>query len=58
MEKRFLKVKEAVVLYSIGRDTLYRAIKTGKLKAYKPNGRDYLIKATELEAWIETKEAM
>jgi excisionase family DNA binding protein len=55
MEKTFLKVKEATKLYSIGRDTLYNAIKKGELKAYKPNCRDYLIKVTELEAWIQSK---
>lgn len=55
MEKTFLKVKEAAKQYSVGRDTLYNAIKRGELKAYKPNCRDYLIKVTELEAWIQSK---
>jgi excisionase family DNA binding protein len=55
MEKAFLKVKEAAKQYSVGRDTLYNAIKRGELKAYKPNCRDYLIKVTELETWIQSK---
>jgi len=55
MEKTFLKVKEATKLYSIGRDTLYNAIKKGELKAYKPNGRDFLLKVIEIEQWIESK---
>ena len=54
--KTFLKVKEAAVFYGIGRNLLYTAIKTKELKAYKPNCRDFLLKVTEIEAWIETKE--
>lgn len=57
MDKTFLKIKEAVKLYGIGRDTFYNAIKKGELKAYKPNCRDYLIKVSELEAWIQSKPA-
>jgi len=57
VDKTFLKIKEAVKLYGIGRDTFYNAIKKGELKAYKPNCRDYLIKVSELEAWIQSKPA-
>ncbi len=49
----FLKIREASKLYGIGRDCLYNAIHKGELQAYKPNGRDFLIKVSELEAWIE-----
>lgn len=55
MTKTFLKVKEASKLYSIGINVLYNAIHTGELRAYKPNCRDFLLKVTELEAWIESK---
>lgn len=55
MEKHFVKVKEAAKLYGIGRNLLYNAIRARKLKAYKPNGRDFLLKVTEIEEWIETK---
>jgi excisionase family DNA binding protein len=53
--KTFLKVKEAVQLYRIGKEVFYRAIHTGELKAYIPNGRDFLLKVTEIESWIESK---
>jgi excisionase family DNA binding protein len=55
MEKHFVKVKEAAKLYGIGRDTFYKAIHSGELKAYKPNCRDFILKVTEIEEWIETK---
>jgi len=53
--KNFLTIKEAVHQYSIGKNTFYDAIHNGELKAYKPNKRDYLLKVTEIEAWIESK---
>ena len=51
--KTFLKVREAVELYGVGRNCIYNAIHRGELRAYKPNGRDYLHKTSEIEAWIE-----
>lgn len=53
MQKTFLKVKEAASVYDVGRNCIYNAIHRGELRAYKPNGRDFLIKASELEKWIE-----
>lgn len=53
--KSFIKIKEAVKLYGIGKDVFYRAIHSGELKAYKPNGRDFLLKVIEIEQWIESK---
>ena len=55
--KSFIKIKEAVKLYGIGKDVFYRAIHSGELKAYKPNGRDFLLKVIEIEQWIESKPA-
>lgn len=55
--KTFLKIKEAATIYGIGRTLLYEAIHKGELKAYKPNGRDFLLKAIEIEKWIESKPA-
>mgnify|MGYP003881354393 CR=1 FL=1 len=52
--KTFLKVHEAAEYYGIGRNRLYGAIKNKELKAYKPNLKTYLLKRTEIEAWIET----
>ena len=55
MAKNFIKVKEAVNEYGIGKNNFYQAIHEGTLKAYKPNGRDFLIKVSDIEAWIESK---
>lgn len=53
--KPFIKVREAAKFYGVGINLLYRAIQKRELKAYKPNGRDYLLKASEVESWIESK---
>ncbi|TYQ14783.1 UNVERIFIED_CONTAM: excisionase family DNA binding protein [Acetivibrio alkalicellulosi] len=58
MEKLFVKVKEATKLSGIGKYTLYNAIKRGELQVYKPNCRDFLIKVTELEEWIKSKQVV
>ena len=55
--QNFIKVREAAKLYGIGRNLLYDAIHNGELRAYKPNGRDFLLKVTEIEQWIESKPA-
>lgn len=52
-----MKVKEASKYFSIGRYSLYKAIHSGELRAYKPNGRDFLLKVSEIEEWIKTKTA-
>ena len=53
----FMKVRMAVEKYHIGKGVFYDAIHKGELRAYKPNKRDYLLKSTEIEAWIESKVA-
>lgn len=53
--KSFIKIKDAVEFYGLGKDVFYNAIHGGELKAYKPNCRDFLLKVTEIEKWIETK---
>lgn len=55
--KSFLKIKEASQFYGIGKNVIYDAIHKKELKAYKPNGRDFLVKASEVEQWIESKPA-
>ncbi len=55
--KTFMKIREAAKFFSIGKWTLYRAIHSGELRAYKPNGRDFLLKVSEIEEWIKTKAA-
>lgn len=57
MTKTFMKVKEASKYFSIGRYSLYKAIHSGELKAYKPNGRDFWLKVSEIEEWIKAKAA-
>lgn len=52
-----MKVKEVSKYFSIGRYSLYKAIHSGELRAYKPNGRDFLLKVSEIEEWIKTKAA-
>jgi excisionase family DNA binding protein len=55
--KSFIKVKEAVTYYGIGKNIFYNAIHEGTLKAYKPNCRDFLLKVSEIESWIESHPA-
>ena len=49
-----LKIKEAARVFKVGTATLRRAVHTGKLRAYIPNSRDMLVKADEVQAWIES----
>jgi excisionase family DNA binding protein len=51
-----MKVREASVYFSIGKNIFYEAIHSGEIRAYKPNGRDFLLKVSEIEAWIECKQ--
>ena len=53
--KTFLKINEAVSTYGVGKNLLYGAIHNEELKAYRPNGRDFIVKAAEVEQWIESK---
>lgn len=55
MQKTFLKIKEINEIYNIGLTTLYKAVSSGELKAYRPNCRVFLIKVSELEEWIQSK---
>lgn len=49
---KMLTLKQAADYFGIGRNTLYKAIHTEELKAYLPNGRDFLLKADEVAEWI------
>ncbi len=55
MQKKFLRVREINDVFSLSRSTVYKAIKEGELKVYRPNKRDFLLKTEEIEEWIETK---
>ena len=47
-----LTTGQAAEYYNVSPQTLYRAIKSGKLKAYKLN-KDLRIKRDDLRAWFE-----
>lgn len=49
-----LKVREAADAFHIGQKTIRQAVYTGKLPSYRPNGKTHLLKADEIQAWIET----
>lgn len=55
--EQFFKIKEAATVYKVGRNLLYAAIKNKEIPAYKPNCRDYILKASDIEKWIESKVA-
>jgi excisionase family DNA binding protein len=50
---QFLKIREANKIFRIGLNTLYSAIQTEELRAFRPNGRDLLIKSDDIISWIE-----
>jgi excisionase family DNA binding protein len=50
-------ISEACTLTSVGRTTLYSAIKTGHLKVHKI-GRRTLISANDLVAWLDSHSAI
>ncbi len=54
-EGRFEGVEEIAERLLVDPQTVRRWIKSGKLKAYKP-GREYRIKSTDLEEFLETRE--
>ena len=47
-----LTTGQAAEYYNVSPQTIYRAIKSGKLKAYKLN-KDLRIKRDDLRAWFE-----
>lgn len=55
MEERYLSLAEACEVFGKSERTLYRWIKSGKLKAYKP-GRDYEIPESAIQEMRERSE--
>lgn len=49
-----LKIAEAAKSFKVGAGTIRRAVQTGQLRGYTPNGHAILVKASEVQAWIET----
>lgn len=54
LSKKFLSLWEAVIVYGIGRTSLYKLIHEGVIKTYRPGGRKALVKASEMEDYIES----
>ena len=51
----FMTIKEAMTAHKVGYHTLYRAVKSGEIEAYKP-GRTLFLDAASLEAWFRGKK--
>lgn len=52
MYENMLRVKDICRKYEIGRYSIDKAVRNGRLKAYRPNGRDYRFKESDVERWI------
>ena len=48
-----LTINQAAASFNVGRGRIRTAVQTGELRSYMPNGRDYLVKADEVQKWIE-----
>jgi len=48
----FLSVPDAATEFKLGRNRLYEAIKTKKLRAYKPNNKTLLLNPADIIKWI------
>lgn len=53
--KRFLSVKEIANILNVSIHTVYRLIESGKLSAMKISSRKTVVKAEELERYINEK---
>lgn len=51
-----LKIKEAADAFRVGAGTIRTAVQTGRLRGYTPNGHTLLVKASEVQAWIDSCE--
>ena len=54
-ETIYVPISESMTVFSISRDTIYRAAKRGDLKIHKAGSRS-LLKVSEVCDWIEGKE--
>jgi excisionase family DNA binding protein len=53
MGEKFWTIQEVADWLKLSRDTIEKAIKEGKLSAYRPGGgRTYRISQSALEAWV------
>lgn len=54
-EKEILSVFEVSKVLSVNEQTVRKWIRQGKLKASKPTGKNYIIKAKDLKDFIDGK---
>ena len=54
MEHAYLSCADIVNLTGMTKKTVWNWCRTGKLKASRPGGRDYIIKREDFEAFMET----
>ena len=52
-EKKFIKTKQVLENYPIGKTKLYLLVHTGELKAYKLGERGFLFKPEDVEAALK-----
>lgn len=55
-QPKYVTLKEATAMVSLSAGTLKRAIKVGRLRAFKPGGK-LLIRPEDLRQWVETRPA-
>lgn len=55
MTPSFIGVGQAAKAYHISPRDIYMAIHCGSLRAYKPGGRRFHIRISDLEDWIMSK---
>lgn len=55
-QPKYVTLKEATAMVPLSAGTLKRAIRTGKLRAFKPGGK-LLVRPEDLCDWVEAREA-
>jgi len=51
--KNFWTIKDLMAYLQVSEPTIYKLIKNGELKVYKPMPQKSLFKKSEIEEWIE-----
>lgn len=54
MEKAYLSCAEIAEMTGVTIKTVWNWCRTGKLKAARPGGRDYIVKHEDFEAFMES----
>lgn len=56
IQPQYVTLKEATAMVPLSAGSMKRAIKAGKLRAFKPGGK-LLIRPEDLQEWVETRPA-